>query len=126
VNHICDYGIEVSDFKEAASSAHTAPNLLYNQALAPEPQTELPSRPKIDSSEVIFWEMEEELLANQAKTNVIYLALQYIMSKLDIDAECPREEPEVNYVFTKENEVPSLSSGQMRVKPAPPSDFNGD
>ena len=36
------------------------------------------------------------------------------------------EEPEVNFVFAEEAEVPSLSIGQARVKPAYPSDFDGD
>ena len=63
---------------------HTVFNSLSSilELLFPNPQTEFPSRLKIDSSEVIFQAMEEELLANWAKGDIIQLALQSVMSKL--------------------------------------------
>ena len=41
----------------------------------------------MDSLEVRLQAMEEELLENWVKTNMIQLALQYIMSKLEINTE---------------------------------------
>ena len=61
--------------------------------------------------------MEEELLVNQVKTNTIQLALQYIMSKLEINAENLREESEVNFTFSKQSKASNLGTGQTKVKP---------
>jgi len=80
----------------------------------------------MDHLEVRLWAMEEELLASQAKTDAIQLALQVIMSKLEIDVEIPKENPEVNFTFAKDNESVSFNAGKMRVKPASPSDLDGD
>jgi len=70
--------------------------------------------------------MEEELLVSRVKTDTIQLALQAIMSKLEVNMEKTGEESEANFVFAEEDEAPSLSAGQARVKPTSPSDFDGD
>ena len=70
--------------------------------------------------------MEEELLANWAKTDVIQLALQSIMSKLEIHAEKPRDESEPNFVFTEDGEGSNSGTGHVKIKPASPSDVDGD
>ena len=80
----------------------------------------------MDTSEDRLRAMEEELLASQAKTDAIQLALQAIMSKLEATAEKTREESEVNFIFAEEDEALSLGAGQARVKPASPSDFDRD
>ena len=64
--------------------------------------------------------MEEELLACQVKTGAIQLALQAIMSKLEVNTKKMREEPEVNFTFAEESKASSFSMGQVRVKPASP------
>jgi len=48
------------------------------------------------------------------------------MSKLAIDVENPKEESDANFTFSKDREAPSFGARQARVKPASPSDFNGD
>jgi len=48
------------------------------------------------------------------------------MLKLEINADKLREESEANFTFAEESDTPSLSTGQAKVKPASPSDFNGD
>ena len=110
--------------EDAASSVHTAPD-------SPSSIVELllptfPSKPKMDSSEVRLQAMEEELLENQAKTDMIQLALQSIMSKLEINTEKPREESEVNFTLAEEIEGLNLGMGHAKIKPASPLDFDGD
>ena len=70
----------------------------------------LPSRPKMDHSEVKLQTMKEELLASQAKSDIIQLALQAIMLKLVIDTEEPKEEPKANFTFSKDNESASFGA----------------
>ena len=70
--------------------------------------------------------MEEELLANWVQTDVIQLALQSIMSKLEINAEKPRDESKAKFTFSEEGEGSNLGTGHAKTKPASPSDFNGD
>ena len=79
----------------------------------------------MDSSEVRLQAMEE-LLVNWVKTDAIQLALQLIMSKLEINTEKPKEESEVNFTFCEEGEGSNLGAGHVKIKPAAPSDFNGD
>ena len=69
--------------------------------------------------------MEEELLENRAKTDAIQLALQAIMSKLEINAEKQRDESKVHFA-SAEVEGSNLGTGHAKIKPASPSDFNGD
>ena len=80
----------------------------------------------MDPSEVRLQAMEEELLASWVKSNTIQLALQAIMLKLAINVENPKEEPKVNFMFTEDSELASFGAEKMRVKPASPSDFNGN
>jgi len=80
----------------------------------------------MDSLEVRLQAVEEELLANWAKTNAIQLALQSIMSKMEINTEKSREESEVNFALAEEIKGSNLGMGHVKIKPASPSDFNGD
>ena len=48
------------------------------------------------------------------------------MLKLEVNTEKMREESEANFVFAEEDEALRLHAGQVRVKPASPSDFDGD
>jgi len=80
----------------------------------------------MDTSEVRFRAVEEELLVSRAKTDTIQLALQAIMLKLEVNMEKMREESEANFVFAEEDEALRLNAGQARAKPASPSDFDGD
>ena len=80
----------------------------------------------MDSSEVRLQAMEDELLANRAKTNTIQLALQSIMSKLEINTEKPRDKSKVNFAFAEEGKGLNSSTGHVKIKLASPSDFDGD
>ena len=80
----------------------------------------------MDPSEARFRAMEQELLVNREKTDIIQLALQAIMSKLEINTGKPRDESEVNFTLAEEVEGSKLSTGYVKVKPASPSDFNRD
>ena len=70
--------------------------------------------------------MEDELLENRAKTDAIQLALQSIMSKLEINIEKPRDKSKANFAFAEESEGSNSGAGHVKIKPASPSDFNGD
>ena len=63
---------------------------------------------------------------NQEKTNMIQLALQSIMSKLEINTEKPRDKSEVSFAFAEEIKGSNLGTGHVKIKPASPLDFNGD
>jgi len=76
----------------------------------PNSQTAFPSEPNMDSSEVRLQAVEEELLENRAKTNAIQLALQAIMSKLEINAEKPRDKSEPNLALVEEVEGSNLGT----------------
>ena len=99
--------------EDTASSVHTAPDSPSSivKLLLPNSQTTFPSEMKIDPSEVRLQAMEEELLENQAKTDTIQLALQAIMSKLEINTEKMREESEANFTFAKEGKASSFGTG---------------
>ena len=63
---------------------------------------------------------------NQAKTDTIQLALQAIMSKLEINAEKPRDKSKLNFTSAEEVKGLNLGTGHVKIKPVSPSDFDGD
>ena len=126
--NIGTYGIEGSDSEDVTSSVHTAPGSPSSivELSIPNSQTAFPFEPKMDSSEVRLQAMEEELLANQVKTDTIQIALQSIMSKLEINTEKPREESKAIFALAEEIKGSNLGTGHAKIKPASPLDFDGN
>ena len=79
------------------SSIHTAPNYPSSPLIISGASPYAPLQPEIDSGERLQ-AMEEELTANQMKTDAIELALKVIMNKLEVPV--PEEsvmEEELNF-----------------------------
>ena len=49
-----------------------------------------------------------------------------IMAKLEVNAEKPKDESEVNFAFAEDGKGSNSGTGYVKIKPASPSDFNGD
>jgi len=80
----------------------------------------------MNSSEVRLQAMEEELLENRVKTDMIQLALTAIMAKLEVNTEKPRDESEAKFVFAEDGKGSNSGTGYVTIKPASPSDCDRD
>ena len=103
---------------------HTAPNFPSSPLIISSTSLRDPIQPEMDSDERL-WVMEEELTANQMKTEAIELALKAIMNKLEVSVP---EEPAVaeKFSFGRNSGTPAFSEthapSHVKIKPAMPAD----
>ena len=111
-----------------ASSLHAAPDYPSSPLIISSASPYTPLQPEMDSNKK-FWAMEEELTANQMKTDAIELSLKAIMNKLEVPV--PEEsimEEEFNF---RQNSGILVNSemhalGHVKIKLATPVDFDGN
>ena len=128
ISTIGAYKIEESASEATTSSIHTAPDYPSSLLIISCASPYSPLWPVMDSGKRLQ-SIEEELTANQIKTDASKLTLKTIMNKLEVPVpeESVREE---EFNFGQNSGIPVNSRthilGHVKIKLATPVDFNRD